>query len=107
MTNAPDFTHAGEFIDWGENPTLDERFVPLIEIARNNIGQDVELARWSPDEVLAPVFADWWATQRRAIVAYVGSVVGLRVTPSRRTHKREGVAICYVRFNRKRMAVAA
>lgn len=106
MADQPDFSHGGEFVDWGEQTaTIDERFVPLVEVARNNIGQDVELVRWSPDQATAAEFADWWAKQRRAIVAHVGPLNGLRVTPSRRMHKRIGMQICYVRFNRKRPTI--
>lgn len=99
----PDFSHAGEFIDWGdESGALEERFVPFIDIARANIGQDVELVRWSPDDSIVKQYEQWWARQGRAIKRHVGPVAGLKVTTRSRMHKDLGVKIAYVRFNRTR-----
>ena len=103
--NGPDFSHAGEFIDWGDEAgALDERFLPFIERARANIGQDVELARWSPDDILVTKYEQWWARQGRAIRRHVGPVTGIKVTTRSRMNKDLGVKIAYVRFNRTRPA---
>ena len=102
----PDFTHGGEFVDWGDEAgALDERFVPLIEVARLNIGQDVELVRWTPDDPLVKQYEQWWARQGRAIKRHVGPVAGLKVTTRSRLHRDLGVKVAYVRFNRQRPAI--
>jgi hypothetical protein len=102
-STGPDFSHGGEFIDWGdENNTLEERFTPHIERARQNIGQNVELVRWSPDDPLAKKYEEWWARQGRAIKRHVGPMAALKVTTRSRMHKDLGVKIAYVRFNRTR-----
>jgi hypothetical protein len=99
----PDFTHGGEFVDWGdEGNALDEHFPALIEIASNHIGTDVELVRWSPDDPAATELGRWWAKQGHAVRRHVGPVAGLKVTTRSRTHRDLGVKIGYVRFNRTR-----
>jgi hypothetical protein len=105
MSNQPDFTHGGEFIEWPDDANLDEHFPPLIDLARLNIGEDVELVRWSPDDALADQYARWWAKQGRAIRRHVGPLTGMKVTARSRMHTDLGVKIAYVRFNRTRPAV--
>jgi hypothetical protein len=105
MTNGPDYTHGGEFVDWGDVP-LDERFVPQIELARRNIGTDVELMRWSPDDPVLPEIERMWGKQRDAVRRHVGPLTGMKLTTTSRTHKDLGMKIAYVRFNRTRLAVA-
>lgn len=106
QTHGPDFTHGGEFVDWGgEGSTIDEHFPPLIDVAGRNIATDVELVRWSPDDPAAPQIARWWAKQGHAIRRYVGPKPGIKVTTRSRVHTDLGVKIGYVRFNRTRLAV--
>ena len=106
MSNGPDFTHGGEFVDWGnESSTLDEHFPALIELARININVDVELVRWSPDDPLAAQYASWWARQGNAIRRYVGPLQGMKVVARSRVQRDIGAKIGYVRFNRTRPVV--
>jgi hypothetical protein len=106
--SGPDFTHGGQFVDWGDDAnTLDDRFVPFVELARLNIGTDVELVRWSPDDPLVRQFEQWWARQGRAIRRHVGPVAGVKVTTRSRLHRDHGVKIAYVRFNRVRPSIVA
>lgn len=107
-STGPDFSHSGEFVEWGdETNTLDERFVPFVEVARLNIGQDVEMVRWSPDDPIVKQYEQWWARQGRAIKRHVGPLGGLKVTTRSRMHKDLGVKIAYVRFNRTRPSIVA
>lgn len=102
--NGPDYSHGGEFIDWGDAP-LDERFLPLIGLARRNMGQDVELERWSKeDPVVAQIVRDW-GKQQDAVRRHVGALSGLKMVVASRMHKDLGVMIGYVRFNRTRPVV--
>ena len=101
MANGPDFSHGGEFIEWGDD-ALDEHFPPQIELARLNIGTDVELVRWSPEDEVAPQIARWWVKQGAAIRRHVGPMAGLKVTARSRKHPDLGVKIGYIRFNRTR-----
>jgi hypothetical protein len=106
MSNGPDFSHGGEFVQWdNESNALDERFPALIELARLNIGVDVELVRWSPDDPLASQYAQWWARQGNAIRRHVGPLAGLKVTARSRVQRTLGMKIAYVRFNRTRPVV--
>lgn len=107
MSDTPDFSHGGEFVDWGERSELDEHFPDLIAIAMANIGMDVELARWSKDQPLADKFEEWWTLQRAAIRRHVGTINGRKVTIGRRTRKLDGAVICYVRVNRTRPSAVA
>ena len=84
---------------------LNEHFPPLIDLARLNIGQDVELVRWSPDDPVADQFARWWVKQGRAIRKHVGPLAGMKITARSRMHAELGVKIGYVRFNRVRPAI--
>jgi hypothetical protein len=105
-SDGPDFSHGGEFIDWGDdNRAIDEHFPALIDIARLNIGTDVELVRWSPDSPIASQLTRWWARQGHAIRRQVGPLVGMKVTTRSRMNRDLGVKIGYVRFNRTRPAV--
>ncbi len=102
----PDFTHGGEFVEWGnESNTLDEHFPALIELARSNINVDVELVRWSPDDPLAAQYATWWARQGNAIRRHVGPLIGMKVVTRSRVQRDSGMKIAYVRFNRTRPVV--
>jgi hypothetical protein len=104
--SGPDFTHGGEFVDWGdENKALDEHFPKLIDVAAEHIGTDVELVRWSPDDPVADKIARWWGNQGRAVRRHVGPVAGIKVVTRSRLHPDLGVKIGYVRFNRTRPAV--
>lgn len=108
MTHGPDYSHAGEFIDWGnEGATLDEQHVARIELALANIGQDVELMRWSPEDEVVKEIERNWVAQSSAIRRHIGPLVGMRVTLRSKMHKQLGVKIAYVRFNRKRAAMKA
>ena len=105
-SSGPDFSHGGEFIQWDDEASaLDEHFPPLIDIAAHNIGADVELVRWSPDDAVADKVAAWWIKQRAAIRRHIGSVPGVKVTTRSRMHQDLGVKIGYVRFNRTRPQV--
>jgi hypothetical protein len=104
MINGPDYSHGGEFVDWGDVP-LNEHFVPLIEIARANMGQDVELFRWSREDPVVAEIERMWGKQRDAIKRHVGALSGLKMITTSRMHKDFGVMIAYVRFNRTRPVV--
>ena len=104
--SGPDFAHGGEFVEWGEeSSSLDEHFPPFIEVARNHIGTDVELVRWSPDDPVAVQITRWWAKQGHAVRRHVGPTPGIKVTTRSRMYRDLGVKIGYVRFNRTRPQV--
>ena len=102
----PDFTHHGELFGF-DATQLDGRFERVIEIARSNVGENVELFRYSAEQPDAPQVERWWNQQRRLIRRHVGALDTLSLIVSCRTDKTIGVRRAYVRFNRKRVATRA
>jgi hypothetical protein len=104
--NGPDYSHSGEMIAWPDDAEMDERFSAVINLARAAIGTDFELFRWDPEDPVVAEIERMWVQQRAAIRRYVGPLEGMRVTTTVRMHKELGLKLAYVRFNRKRLAVA-
>lgn len=109
--SGPDFTRCGSPVEWTDAATIDERFPSALALAHAQLGVDIELCRWSPDDPLAASFADWWTSQRGAIRRHLaaegGTPRGTRLVVSRRTDKGDGLAKCYVRVDRVRPKVQA
>ena len=110
--SGPDFTHCGRPIEWADQQPLEERFVEAVNIARKNLNVEIELCRWSVDDVQADQYANWWVKQRNAVRRHAGnmpSAAEFRLTTHRRVDKGDGFVKCYIRFDRVRAvkAVAA
>lgn len=107
--NGPDFTHCGELIDWTSRAELDEHFAGAIDRALRERTFDIELARWAPDDPLAPQYEKWWTKQRAAVLVYAKTKAGdrVRVTVARRTDKGDGMVKCYLRANGTHVAAVA
>ena len=108
--NGPDFANLGKPVEWGDAAPIDERLAGAVEVARLNVGIDIELCRWSPDDPLADRFVSWWNHQRAAIRRHLTSTAldaNSRLVVSRRTDRSDGIVKCYLRVDRKRPRLVA
>jgi hypothetical protein len=103
----PDFSHGGEFVEFPDEAPLDERFPAWVDLARENLGRNVELARWphDPNDERIRATERWWQAQIGAIKRHVGPLDGLKLTVGARQHKTLGKKIARVRFNRTRPVI--
>lgn len=100
----PDFTRTGQLVEWSYREELEPIFVERDVVGRafDNIGEDVELARWPADQndaLVRQVEGQWWKGQARA-VRRAAARPGYRITVRARRDGDEKVA--YLRVNRKR-----
>lgn len=109
ITKGPDFTRCGQPVDWADQAEVDERFAAAVEAALAALNVDIELVRWSPEDPLNGEYITWWNIQARALRRDIAGrhLDGVKPTIRRRTDA-DGIAKCYLRFDRQRVkAVAA
>ena len=109
MSQGPDFSRCGQPVDWADQADVDERFAEAVEAALATLNVDIELVRWSPEDPLHKEYVSWWNVQRLALRRDIARrhIDGIKPTIRRRIDV-DGIAKCYLRFDRQRVkAVAA
>ena len=100
-TTGPDTSHCGEPIDWADRVGLSEQLRAAASSAMEWPEFDIELCRWSVDDILAGQYTQWWTNQRSLLRRHLRVTItdeSINFVVHRRTDLGDGFVKCYVRI---------